>query len=321
MEGTPNLNINQVEPKYMSLGTAALSKSVANPYFVAGGLGFLGSKTVTQSQLLRPFPAFGDIFLRDSTSDQNKAQYDSLVIRAQKRLSDGLTFLTAYTWSKNLDESSGGSGSDVNRGSTGPQNVYDLASEWGLAIDDATHRLSIAGSYDLPFGRGKQFLGGDSRALDLAVGGWSLNVVSVMQSGYPVIIKDNANNNNQFIYSSSQRPNATGVSPATSGDFFDRINKWINPTAFTAAPALTFGNVSRTISLRGPGLANWDISLFKNFTIYERFKAQFRLEGLNAFNTPYFRAPNGAVGSGSFGQVLTQGNFPRLVQFGLRLSF
>jgi trimeric autotransporter adhesin len=319
MLGTPNLNINQLEPKYISLGSAFLSQTVTNPYYVAGGPGIIGSKQVTQAQLLRPFPAFGNIFLM--ASDQNKAQYDSLVLKAQKRYSAGLTFLGAYTWSKNLDRSSGGAGSDVNAGSKGPQNVYDLNSEWGLSIVDATHRFSMTGSYDLPVGRNKQFLGSVSRLADLAVGGWTVNVVTVISSGFPLIISQSSNNNSATMFTASQRPNATSVSPETSGSVGQRIDNWINKDAFSTAPALTFGNVSRTIPERGPGLFNWDISLFKNFSVYERFKAQFRAEALNAFNTPYFRSPNTSFGNSNFGKVLSQGNFPRFIQLGLRLSF
>jgi hypothetical protein len=296
-----------------------LSQRVANPYFVQGGPGIIGSAQVTQAQLLRPFPAFGNITL--SYSDQNKAQYDSLVLKAQKRYSAGLTFLTAYTWSKNLDRSSGGAGSNVNAGSKGPQNVYDLNSEWGLAIVDATHRFSMTGTYDLPFGRNKQFLGNVSRLADLAVGGWAVNVVTVISSGFPLVISQSSNNNSATMFASSQRPNATGASPETSGGVGQRIDNWINKDAFSTAPALTFGNLSRTISERGPGLFNWDISIFKNFPVYERFKAQFRAEALNAFNTPYFRSPNTSFGSSSLGQILSQGNFPRFIQLGLRLQF
>ena len=319
MLGTPDVNINQLEPKYFSLGAAALNQKVNNPYYVSGGPGIIGQQQVIQAQLLRPFPAFGDINL--AFSDQNKAQYDSFVFRAQKRYSNGLTFLNSYTWSKNLDRSSGGTGSDINRGSAGPQNVYNLRSEWGLSIVDATHRLSMTGIYELPFGRGKQFMGGANRAVDLAVGGWVLNVVSVISSGYPLIITQNTNNNSPFFAGASQRPNATSASPTTSGSVGQRIDNWINPAAFSTAPALTYGNLSRTISERGPGIFNWDISLFKNFVIYERFRAQFRVEGLNAFNTPLFRSPNTSFGSSSFGKVLTQGNFPRFVQLALRLYF
>ena len=319
MLGTPDININQLDPKYFSMGAAALSTSVANPFYVPGGPGIVGSAKVSQAQLLRPFPAFGDLNLR--FSDQNKAQFDSLVLKAQKRLSHGLTFLAAYTFSKNFDRSSGGTGSDVNRGSKGPQNAYNLPAEWAPSIVDATHRLSLTSSYELPFGRNKQFLGNVNRATDMIVGGWVINAVNVDSSGFPVIITQNSNNNSAYFGGASQRPNATGVSPATSGDFGQRLSNWINKSAFSTAPVLTYGNVARTIPLKGPGMANWDISIFKNFVIYERFKAQFRAEALNAFNTPYFRSPQSAFGSGSFGQVTSQGNFPRFIDLALRLSF
>jgi len=319
MLGTPDLNINQLNPRFFSLGTAALSQSVPNPYYVAGGPGIIGSKNVSEAQLLRPFPAFGNINIRGS--DQNKAQYDSFVLRAQKRLSSGLTFLNSLTWSKNMDRSSGGAGSDVNRGSVAPQNVYNLPAEWGLAIVDAKIRYSMTGSYELPFGRGKKFLGSTSRAADLAVGGWVLNVVNVISTGYPLIITQTPNNNSQYFGGASQRPNAAGPDPTTPGSVGQRIFNWINPAAFTKAGPLTYGNVSRTISERGPGLYNWDISLFKNFSIYERFKAQFRFEALNAFNTPQFRSPNTTFGGGSFGRILSQGNFPRFIDLALRLQF
>ena len=87
------------------------------------------------------------------------------------------------------------------------------------------------------------------------------------------------------------------------------------------APAFTLGNVTRTIAMRGPGQANWDLSVFKTFAVTEGFKAQFRAEALNAMNTPLFRAPNTAFGNGSFGRVTSQGNFPRIIQLGLRLFF
>jgi len=292
---------------------------VANPYYVPNGPGIIGSAKVTQAQLLRPYPAFGDINIQ--YSDQNKAQYDSLVLKAQKRFSRGLTFLAAYTYSKNFDRSSGGTGSDVNRGSQPPQNAYNLPAEWAPSIVDATHRLSVTASYELPFGRNKQFLGNANRLTDLAVGGWVINAVNVDSSGYPVIIYQNSNNNSAYFGGASQRPNATGASPATSGDFGARLANWINPAAFSTAPALTYGNVARTIPLKGPGMINWDISIFKNFMIYERFRAQFRAEALNAFNTPYFRGPNGSFGGSSFGAVNSQGNFPRFIDLALRLSF
>jgi trimeric autotransporter adhesin len=96
------------------------------------------------------------------------------------------------------------------------------------------------------------------------------------------------------------------------------------------APEYTFRNVSRSIPMYGPGMASWDISMFKTFTIKERVKAQFRAEALNAFNRPLFGTPNqqfqgvnAATGKpvGPFGQITAQMNIPRELQLGLKFSF
>ena len=147
-----------------------------------------------------------------------------------------------------------------------------------------------------------------------------MNTISTMRTGFPLQISQATNYNSIYGYA-SQRPNATGVSPATSGSLESRLNNYINPAAFSTAPIGTFGNVARTIPLRGPGQSNIDASLFKNFIITERVKAQFRFEALNATNTPLFYGPNTTYGSGSFGQITSQANFSRQLQLALRFSF
>jgi hypothetical protein len=328
--GTPAININQLEPRYASMGVAALSENVPNPFYTAGGNGILGSSTIRRSQLLRPFPAFGDINLL--YSDQNKAKYDSMAFRMQKRMSAGLNLLAQLTWARAFDRSSGGVGNDANGNQAGPQNVYDLASEWAPSNFIAPLRFSTTISYDLPFGRGKAFAGSVNRWADLAIGGWSINLTNQTQSGYYLNILA-ASNDNGLMYAASERPNATGVKPSTSGSVGERVNSgWLNPTAFSQPTPLTFGNTARTIPALGPGLYNWDASVFKTFSITEKFKAQFRGEILNATNTPFFRAPNtswqqpttdssGRTSYGSFGIVNNQGNFNRMVQLGLRIQF
>jgi hypothetical protein len=113
----------------------------------------------------------------------------------------------------------------------------------------------------------------------------------------------------------------TSTSPGTSGGLEDRLYNYINPAAFSLAPAATFGNTPRTLGLRGPTQANWDISIFKNIPVKERLKAQFRAEALNAFNTPYFYSPNTNLSSGTFGQINGQANFARQLQMAIRVSF
>jgi hypothetical protein len=202
---------------------------------------------------------------------------------------------------------------------SGAQNAYNLPAEWSLSTQDVPNRFTTAITYELPFGKGKRFLTGSGRVVDSVAGGWSVNGFGVIQTGYPLSVTQP--NNNSVLGASYQRPNATGIDPATSGSTDDRINGWLNPAAFSAAPEFTFGDTSRFLNVRGPGLFNWDLSLFKTFTVRERIKAQFRAEALNATNTVYFGNPNTTVTNASFGLITSQINNPRLVQLGIRITY
>jgi hypothetical protein len=314
--GAPTVNGNALDPSLLSQGSALLSQ-VANPYYGNRGTGILSGPTVQASQLLRPFPAFNNI--NYLYNDVNHARYDSMVLKAQKRLSQGLTFLTTLTWSRNWDMSSGGPGNTLNAGQKAPQNPYNLAGEYSFANIDTPFNWATSISYELPVGKGKPFLN-HGGFLDYALGGWAINTVSVFRTGFPLQITQSTNYNSSFGYA-SQRPNATGVSPETSGSLTDRLNNYINPAAFSIAPEFTFGNVGRTIDMRGPGMANWDMSIFKTFTIKERLKAQFRAEALNAMNTSLFYGPNVSFGSSNFGNITSQANFSRQLQLAVRATF
>jgi hypothetical protein len=312
-QATANININALNPSLLSTVSTA---SVANPYFGKGGAGVVAGSTVSAVQLALPYPTFSTINYQ--YSDKSHARYESLVAKAQKRMSMGLTLLSTFTWSRNHDASSGGAGNFLNGGNAGPQNPYDLEAEYALANVDAPLRWSTGFTYELPFGRDKKML--NSKSLDYLVGGWSVNAISVYQSGFPLQITQSTNNNSTFGYA-SQRPSATGVTPVTSGSLEDRLGRYIDAAAFSNSAQRTFGNLSRTLGMRGPGQANWDLSIFKSIRITETFKGQFRAEALNAFNTPMFAGPNTSFGSGSFGKITSQVNFSRMMQLGLRLFF
>lgn len=307
------ININQVRPELMG---AALLDRVANPFYNNGGSGVVAASTVTRAQLLKPFPQFGNL---SAATDFNHARYDSVVVKAQKRMSHGLTFLTTYTWSKNLDGSFASANFLNGAATSSAQNFYDLDAEYGLSIVNTPSRFVGTASYELPFGKGKAMLA-SNKALDYAVGGWKLNLITIYQMGFPLSIAQ-SQNLNSITGAGAQRPNATGLSPATSGPLGSRIDGYLNRAAFSQAPQFSFGNLSRTIPDRGPGQANWDLSLFKDFRFAERITAQFRAEALNIFNTPQFRAPNVSFGSSSFGVIAQQANFPRYLQLGFRLQF
>ncbi|MBV9036774.1 MAG: TonB-dependent receptor [Acidobacteriaceae bacterium] len=308
-------NINQVPDQYLSLGSQ-LGSSVPNLSYRAGGPGFFSSKTVAAAQLLKPFSEYNSVNILTNPSS---ARYNSMIVKAQKRLSAGLTFLSAFTWSKNTDNEFA-SGNFFSGSSGSPQDAYNLAAEYSLAVTDTPLRWTNTVSYYLPFGKGKMLLTNANKFTDLAIGGWQVNFTNVYQTGFPLAIYQSTNNNS-ILGTGVQRPNATGISPEVSGTVESRLNGYINPAAFASAASYTYGNLARTIPYRGPGMKNWDISLFKNFAITERFNAEFRAEALNAFNSPQFPNPNTKFGSSSFGTITNQVNFSRLLQLGVRFAF
>jgi trimeric autotransporter adhesin len=310
-------NVDQLNPSYFPLGSA-LTQNVANPFYNNGGVGTVGTATVSQAQLLQPFPQYTSVTLQNA--DTGSASYYAAYIRAEHRFSNGLSLLASYTWSRSMDNLLGVSlaGASQIANVTGAQNAYNLNGEWSLSTQDIPNRFSMAGTYELPFGRGKLFLK-SNRALNWAVGGWSINAFGTIQSGFPLGISQP--NNNSVIGASYQRPNATGIDPATSGSPDSRINDWLNPAAFSQAARFTFGDISRFIDTRGPSLFDWDLSLFKSFSFNERIKAQFRAEAFNATNTVYFANPNLTFTSSTFGVITSQINPPRLIQLGIRATF
>jgi trimeric autotransporter adhesin len=313
-------NIDQLNPANFATAQSQPS-SVSNPFYGHGGVGSIGNPTVSPLQLLYPFPQYTSVALANSNTGVSR--YYSFYLRAQRRYANGLNLLASYTWSRGMDNVIGlnTAGASQVAALVGPQNAYNLNGEWSLSTQDTPNRFTMAISYELPFGHGKPFLGSKGRLTDLAVGGWSLNVFNVIQSGYPLSVTQA--NNNSIFGASYQRPNATGISPVTSGSTDDRINGWLNPAAFSLSPAYTFGNTTRFLDVRGPGLFNFDVSIFKSFSISERFKAQFRAEALNATNTVYFGNPNTSYSptSSTFGVISSQINNPRMIQLGARVTF
>jgi hypothetical protein len=324
IQGTPATNINQLPDADLALGSAALNAKVPNPFFgTAAGVGVLNSATVPRSQLLLPYPEFST--LSETGSDANHALYNSIYVKMQKRLGWGLNFLTSYTWSRNMDESNGANSNTFNAQQSTSQDNYNRAAEWSLAAINTPSRWTTAINYMLPFGQGQKFLN-KSKLMDLAVGGWAINVATTMQTGFPLAIYQT--NQNGSIGTSVQRPNGTGAPEATSGSLEQRLGDYISAAAFSTAPLYTYGNLARTSPMRGPGTASTDFSLFKSWAYRERYKAQFRMEVFNLTNTPQFYAPGAdgsntgtSINSSQFGQITAQANFPRVFQIGVKFMF
>ena len=311
-----NLNVQQqlgsnrvLEVGYVgSKGTKLLSARDLNqpqPSALPQGLPFVP----------RPVPQFDEINTIESRASSN---YHSLQARLQQRLSGGLTMLASYTWSKSIDDASNffPSAGDPNY----PQNSYDLRSERGRSNFDVAHRLSVSYVYDLPFGKGRTYLGDDG-AWSKLLTGWQTSGIVTLQTGRPFTVAllrelDNSGTGISALgFGANDRPNVAG-DPSLGQRSPER---WFNTAAFTFPPRGSFGNAGRNI-LDGPGYHNVNASLVKNTALSETMNLQFRAEFFNLFNHPNFNLPDNFLGSPSFGQV-TSAREPRHIQFGVKLLF
>ncbi len=312
------LQFNQVDPKFQSLG-ADLAAQVPNPFFGLVTTGALASRTVQRAQLLRPFPHYGSIstFMQMAAS----SNYHSFTLRAEKRFTQGVNLLVAYTNSKLIDNSSGRV-FGVTQFIPPAQNAYDLRAERSLSEADVAQRLVISHTIDLPFGRGRKFLSNASGVVERVLGGWALSGIATLHSGYPLALTSNGNSG---VFNAVLRPRLkaefVGNSAQLDGSIQSRLTKYFEIGAFEIPAPFTFGNVSRTLpDVRGPGRANYDLTLSKAILIHEPVSLQFRVEALNLTNTPYFGNPGLNLGSSNFG-VISSSTGERQFQFTLKLLF
>ena len=179
----------------------------------------------------------------------------------------------------------------------------------------------------LPFGLGKKV--GNSTLGDALLGGWSITPVVTLQSGFPMGITQNVTGT-AFLYGGTQRPNlVSGQDFLVPGNITDRINAsvsdnvYYNKAAFANSPLNQFGNAPRILpGVLSPWRNNIDLGVSKNVHTGGSTSAAIRLEVLNMFNIVQWAAPaSSSFGNSSFGQINTQANNMRMVQFTLRFQF
>jgi hypothetical protein len=268
----------------------------------------------------RPYPNFQTMSYTDPIGT---SIYHSLQVKVERHYTNGLAIIGAFTCSKSLDDDSAYFGTNASPGF--PENSYDLAAEKGRSDFDYEQRFSLAYVYDLPFGNRIGKL--QNSKANYLIDGWDVAGIAMLQSGAPYTPTVDGNPSNNI--DDHDRPTVVpGVSfyPAHKS-----VNQWINPAAFSLPAPYTFGNAGRNI-LTGPGLADWDFSLIRNFKLGESKTLQFRAEMFNIFNRPNFTLPNADWSSASFGVI---GNTvqpiagqasggpgdPREIQFALRLAW
>jgi len=320
------ININQLDPKYQSLGSALLDL-VPNPMFGNPAFGaFADQATIPRRQLLRPYPQFGDILGHQVS--EGRAQYHSLVLRLERPIMNGWGGRINYTFSS-IKNNIFGELNQFSNNSTGralPLNSYDLDAEYAHSITEQPHRLNFALTGELPFGKGKAHLS-DPGIARVLFGGWAVTAVGYFQSGFPAAIIQSSNTTQ--LFSRIQRPNLTGTSPATPGStdsHYDPecgcIANWFNPAAWSTAPAFTFGNSPRTqTDMRTPFKTQTDVAIQKVEPLGGTKQVMVRFEMINIFNNTQFNGPDMTFGSSSFGTVSATRGFPRLLQLMVRFSF
>jgi hypothetical protein len=318
------VNVNQLDPAYLALGSA-LTQQVPNPFYGVAGAGSLANQaTVQRRQLLRPFPEYQNVIAHQIT--EGKSRYNAAVIEVVKRMSNGWAGRFSYTRSV-LKDNQFAEGNFFSGGNTGtPYNLayvqgspyFNPDLEYSYGILDVPHRFAFSPIFELPFGHGRKWVT-NGGVTDMLLGGWTMAAVITLESGFPINITQSDNSN---TFSGQQRPNLTGTDPNTSGDLSARLSGWINPAAFSLAPANSIGNAPRTLGdLRTPRRDNADLSLSKDVSLSGGMRAQVRVEVINLTNTPKVRGPVQSLSASNFGQITTQSGFMRMTQIMFRLSF
>ena len=306
-----------MDPKYLVLGSK-LNDQLPNPFFGVASAGpFATSATLSRAQLLRPFPEFRNVLARQVTGARN--DYNAGVVELQRRVSHGWGGRFSYTYSRLNDNQFGESNSYSRVNPSLAVNNYDLDAEYSRSLLDVPHRLVLAPIFELPFGQGRKWA--NSGVGDVLLGGITIAALINFESGFPINIAQNGDNTGTF--GGAQRPNLVpGVDLNTSGDREARFASWINPAAFTSAPAFTFGNAPRTDpSLRTPDRNNIDVAIGKDVRLGGGAKGQIRFELLNLDNHVKVNGPEQRFGRSNFGNIASQRGFMRITQVTFRLSF
>jgi hypothetical protein len=260
----------------------------------------------------RPYPGFGSIGYLEPASN---AVFNSLQLSAERRYTDGLTLLTAYTWSKSIDDYSGWR-------STGDNGVSPNSHDWvgtmrGLSNFDIRHRLVFSYVYELPMGSGKRLLGNAQGIGSFLVSGWQISGITTFQTGPPITVRLSQDISNTGV-TGADRPNQIAKAALPRGE--RTIDRWFNTAAFTVPQSGTFGNAGRG-TITGPGQYNWDVSVMKNTLFGDGKNVQFRAEMFNIANHPQFFLPERNASSARFGKIFETALFSRQIQLGLKLIF
>lgn len=255
-------------------------------------------------QSRRPYP-----YMLQQWFDQSvgNSRYNALQVTLNKRTSHGVTFLVAYTLSHSNDD---GCGLGANCNSTNP---YNRSVDYGTSDTNEKQAFSAAFTLQSPFAHST------NKPVSLLAGGWALNGIIQVGSGWPFTVTASSDPENIGTIS-QERVNRVGN--PNSGSGLRTPAQWFNTSAFALQAPYTYGN-EKVNTLTSDGTRNLDMSLFRTFHIGlgERRYFEFRAESFNLLNKVMFAIPNAALGGANFGAVTNQQNSPRQLQMGLKFNY
>jgi hypothetical protein len=311
-------NINALPNKYLNPDNSLTPAMLANDAFLRAtvpnpfnGLFPNTNSTISRSQLLRPFPAFGDML---TTNNDGNSTYLAGQFSLQRRFANGYTVQMSYTKSKWTQATE-----YLNAGDPFPTRM--------ISDQDSPHRFAFSSMYNLPFGKGEKFASSGNWWTNAIVGGWQLGGTVQLQSGFPVAF--GAYNITTTVTSGDIFYNGGEISIPSDQRTTAR---WFNTGAFTSVLNNTQTNSTpvnhlrttpfRFSSVRRDYIKNVDLTLKKDIALRESMKLQLRFELLNAFNEPYFLAPISSAIAANFGQIVApQDNYSRRAQIGFKFIF
>lgn len=290
-------------------GTADINQPIPGAYVADGilpGDGITAGNTQALNQI-RPYPGWGPI---NQLSERYDANYNSLQVRLTKRFVDGSLVNINYTWAKALTNSP--------NYSTSPENTYDIAAEYGPDPMNRKHVLTADFVYTLPFFRTEHGFKGK------LLGGWETSGIITIQSGTyhsaGTVGVDPAGVGwlQAGLQGATMRPD---VISDPNNNAPHNLKQWFDTSAFVEVPQGQYRVGNAPVGdIAGPGQQVWNLSLFKNFTLPEKAKMQFRAEAFNVFNHTNFTNIATTLGNHNYGQVTAAGN-ARVLQLALRLDF
>ena len=258
------------------------------------------TSTWLAAQNRRPLFQFNPLIQSISTTAaRGRGNYNALQTTFKQRLWNGIDFLANYTFSKTMTNNLGyyGSGGVAANGAY-PLNSYNIEGDYGPAFFDATHNVSLAGSYELPFGKDRKFGSDWNKAVDAVAGGWALSFAYIAHTGYPLTVTDSSNPSQQASRAGNERPDRIGDGSVDN----PTLDRWLDRAAFQSAALGTFGNSGVGI-VRAPGYWNVDMSLSKRIATFGRQYVMIRGEMFNALNHPNMAPPERNIQSQTFGTI------------------